>query len=461
MPADSSTLRNFAVEHKTAAGYLDLAANTHGAEKGFLALRALQRVQNARPHVVEIGPGGGAAVSYLASQFAGDDRTVHLTLIEAPGVVSESLGRAVEQFSEAGGTCTLKHGLAQDIDTLLAEPVDVISASALMHEVYSYGGGYSGLHAMMRTLPTVLRPGGFFVYRDVYAVRGASLHERVIHSYDARSWLLFLRMFIPQYLAEGTHPYHRFDDEMVARQGSRIVPVTELDARSCAFIAAPIGLFREVQRHYITCRDHVWRSGVLGFTPILEGQLSNDWVDFRRGHKRVHYRLTDTGWLSESQRAMLVAMSEAYGDHYTIDGDAFDEVTDAELTAFLAAAERGDEVCGEVWDSWLAREGHETYAYLTIDDLLTAFAVNSAGRQNGTALMPVQVGDIIRKPRDYYNRFLRKRLSTPLTDAKQLVLFQNISLDDMDTLRQALETVQRFCGKANLARVYTAINSRG
>jgi hypothetical protein len=53
----------------------------------------------------------------------------------------------------------LLHGWAQDIGRLLREPVDVISASALMHEVYSYGGAYSGLHTLMRALtiagPTV------------------------------------------------------------------------------------------------------------------------------------------------------------------------------------------------------------------------------------------------------------------------------------------------------------------
>lgn len=79
-------------------------------------------------------------------------------------MLSQSLTRSVEEFNQVG-TCHLSHGFAQDIGTLLTETVDVISASALLHEVYSYGGGYSGLHAMMRTLPTVLNPNGFFVYR--------------------------------------------------------------------------------------------------------------------------------------------------------------------------------------------------------------------------------------------------------------------------------------------------------
>lgn len=90
--------RNFVREHKSAAAYLDLAANSHGAEKGFLVRRALDRVRTGRPQVVEVGPGGGAAVSFLATQLEQDPdegRTVHLTLIEAPGVVSQSLTGSV------------------------------------------------------------------------------------------------------------------------------------------------------------------------------------------------------------------------------------------------------------------------------------------------------------------------------------------------------------------------------
>jgi hypothetical protein len=45
-------------------------------------------------------------------------------------------------------------------------------------------------------------------------------------------------------------------------------------------------------------------------------------------------------------------------------------VTDVALLAFLDAAESGDGTCRQVWDTWLRREGHETYAYMTADQLL-------------------------------------------------------------------------------------------
>ncbi len=75
-----------------------------------------------------------------------------------------------------------------------------------------------------------------------------------------------------------------------------------------------------------------------------------------------------------------------------IDGDIFDAVTDVALNLFLTAVERGNDDCGQIWGSWLEREGRETYAYLTADELLTAFAVHSAETDTGmpSVLMPVQ-----------------------------------------------------------------------
>lgn len=455
----------FSTSLKTAAGYIDVAANAHGEEKSLLTLRALDRIRDDRPRVVEIGPGGGSAVAYLGSQLAASGRVgrdVHLTLVEVPGVASASLVRAMDGFNQVG-TCDLVSGFAQDIGSILKEPVDVISASALLHEVYSYGGAYGGLHTMIRTLPTVLRRGGMFAYRDVYAVKAPSLHDRCLQTYTARSWLRFLRMFVPQYMREGTHPYHSAADLVVFRQDSKIVPVERLCERTSVVGSAPVGVFREIQRHYVTLRDHVWRSGILGFCPHLEGPLASDWIDARHGHKRVHYFTTGTDWLPVSQKAMLLALSERYTDHFTVDGDVFDECTDIALSAFFELAERGEEPCADVWESWVTREGRETYAYLTLDALLAAFAVHSteAPQEERTVLMPVQVGDVLRRDRAYYNRYLRRAIPNPQRDAKQLVLFSNVPVSDARSLGEGMQCLQQWCSKGSLARIYAAINSGG
>ncbi|MBB4743740.1 hypothetical protein BJY16_007199 [Actinoplanes octamycinicus] len=244
----------------------------------------------------------------------------------------------------------------------------------------------------------------------------------------------------------------------MARQNSRIVPLTDLDPRICAVISAPIGLFREVQRHYLTFRDHVWRSGLLGFTPVLDGDQADDWVDLHAGHKRVHFQIGgEVDWLPQPQTMMLAAMSEPYRDHRTIDSDIFDSTTEVALLAFLNAVTVGDAACRTAWEAWLLREGRETYAYMTADQLLTAFVVHSAGADCDTVLMPVMAGDVGRVDRHYYNRFLAKQLANPLRDAKQLVLFCNVPRSDTDTLRNGLGVLAERCSKPNLARTYTAI----
>lgn len=455
----------FTTPLKTAAAYIDVAANAHGEEKAHLPLQALQRISGTNPHLVEVGPGGGSAVAYLASHLAVVQpplTDIRLTLVEVPGVTSTSLQRAMDAFNRVG-TCSLLTGFAQDIGALLPDPADVISASALLHEVYSYGGGYAGLHSVIRTLPSVLKPGGMFAYRDVYAVKSASLHDRTQQTYTSGSWIRFLRMFLPQYLDEGTHPYHGAGDLVMLRQDSRIVLPEQLTEGTSVVAAAAVGLFREVQRHYITLRDHIWRSGILGFSPYLEGPLSGDWIDARSGHKRVHYQLTDSDWLPASQKTMLLALSEQYMDHHTVDGDIFDECTDIALNGFLTRAEQDEGECAEVWHSWVTREGRETYAYMTLDSLLAAVAVHSteAAQDQRTVLMPVRLADVMRRDRAYYNRYLRRALPNPLKDAKQLVLFSNIPVTDNESLSQGMHCLQQWCSKGSLARVYTAINSGG
>ncbi|GAA2054014.1 hypothetical protein GCM10009757_29350 [Streptomyces cheonanensis] len=93
----------FSTALKTSSDYLDVAANTHGEEKAFLMLEALRRIRHHSPHLVEVGPGGGSAIAYLASQFSSiplpDD--VRLTLVEAPGVTSVALDEAMHAFNRA------------------------------------------------------------------------------------------------------------------------------------------------------------------------------------------------------------------------------------------------------------------------------------------------------------------------------------------------------------------------
>ncbi|MEY9211469.1 hypothetical protein NI17_010245 [Thermobifida halotolerans] len=103
------------------------------------------------------------------------------------------------------------------------------------------------------------------------------------------------------------------------------------------------------------------------------------------------------------------------------------------------------------------------YAHLTLDELITAFAVHSAEalHERRTVLLPVQVDDILIRRRHHYNRYLSKRSANPLDDAEQLVLFTHIDVTDSETPGEALAAIRGVCGKHSPARVYSALNPGG
>src|SRR5690606_23683586 len=97
---------------------------------------------------------------------------------------------------------------------------------------------------------------------------------------------------------------------------------------------------------------------------------------------------------------------------------------DVALLAFLSSVEQGDTSCRQVWESWQLREGRETYAYMTLDQLLTAFVVHSAEADTDTVLLPVHVGDIRRIDQHYYNRSSPSGWPTPSPMPNSLCCFK-------------------------------------
>lgn len=455
---------NFEQAHKGASSYLDIAANGNGSEKAFLTAEALRRLTTSEAHIIEIGPGGGAAINSLVDQIEEDrDITINLDLIEIESVQSNSLDTARERFQKRLGTTTL-HTL--DARNLSAEfpagSTDIIASSAVLHEVYSYGSGYRGLHECMRSISSTLKNDGFFAYRDIFSVENPSLHETTIQSYGQQGWLRFIKLFIPHYLDNAVHPYHRNEDELQFRQDSHITSIENIDTGADTIVTGPVGLFREIQRHYLTFRDYVWRSGILGFTPVLDGSPASDWLDIKSGHKRIHYNLTGGQLLDKNQQQLLVAMSESQDDHYVIDGDIFDTVSDEAINTFLSELCNGDKQIEEIWKSWIEREGSETYAYMTLDQLLGTIALKSTEVSEGeeSILLPILPKDVIRTPRAYYNRLLKSQLPNPLYDGKQLVLFQKTLLSDADKIQSGLEVIQTHCTKSTLAKLYSRITKK-
>lgn len=467
----------FSVESKNCKRYLDIASNGNGEEKSLLTIEAICRINNstldsAGPiHTVEIGPGGGSAFLSIAKaideNIIRNEHPLHITALELEGIESEALKQARTELDQRlNVTTNFRVGNAVNLDELFGvNSLDIVSTSALLHEVYSYSNGYEGIDDVISGISVSLRPGGFYAYRDVFGTEELSLHDRTRHVYDRSSWVAFNKLFLEHYLKQATHPYHRYDDRIRTTQAGKNIKIKDIDESSSLSIEAPVGVLREIQRHYITLRDHLWRTGVLGVIPILEGDSADDWIDKKRGHKRIYYKmLEDDPILSSVSTHISTNM-------YAVDGDVFNSTADTLMSEFLKDIIDNGNTSSNwgTWYEWLNREGGETYCYMSLNDFLGNVALRSFEATEGKSIIvPTREDDVMFAPRAYYDRYLKSKLSNPLPDGKQMILFESIPLSSGSSgrverelitskLSGALGALSVHCSQSVLSKIYTPL----
>lgn len=460
-------MSKFATAPKTESSYIDIAANGNGNEKSLLSLEAYRRLSTdigrSSIKLLEVGPGGGSALSAFAAGTTenGLIKPTHVSMLELDGVQSESLLAARKTAERFGISTSLHNGSATDLlDIFSPQSIDILSTSAVIHEVYSYAGGYDAMDKSFQGIAGTLSPGGFYAYRDVYGVKNLSMHERARHIYDRSSWVMFCKLFLDYYTKKADHSYKHYEDRIKLSQGGKTISIDSIEGNTPLSIEAPIGLLRETQRHYITLRDYLWRKGNLGIIPELDDpSKTNDWIDRDRGHKRIHYKMLDDDPILKTMSTLIS------DDEYIVDGDIFDNTSDVRMGEVLSDIIKNSETSEhwKSWSEWLKREGSETYFYMPIGELLGSVALNSFEVSNGTQiLLPTSKHDIRKVDRAYYNRYLESKLSNPLPDGKQLVLFELLPLKDKDSNLQekisgALGALSMYCSHDVLSNIYTPI----
>jgi hypothetical protein len=98
---------------------------------------------------------------------------------------------------------------------------------------------------------------------------------------------------------------------------------------------------------------------------------------------------------------------------------------------------------------------------MTLDQLVGNVALRSMEAEDSSnILLPERLSDVLKVPRTYYNRFLGSKLSNPLFDGKQLVLFRKTPISDVDAIRASLEVVKEYCSRGTIASLYSLINNK-
>jgi len=398
------------VSNKQSIEYLDISINSNSSEKCLGIIGCLGGIRDvAVTRILEVGPGGGAALDGLADYVEQNEtEPIQVDILENFISKSWALQQARHRLNSLGVPTTQ---IAGDLTRtpFKANSFDAVNASSVMHEVYSYGGNYEGLNNAIAEISRILKPGGNFIYREVYPV-DANLQTLVRQSFGLNSWKQFVKLFLPKYMSSAPHPYQPQE-----------IGLQEIDGKLEGTI--PVGLARDIQRHYITFRDELWRSGLLGFRPTTNTYRETEWLDEARTNKKIYYEFTGSPQISKMATFPKdIFAGEDAGGQYA-EGELFDAVTD-EVIGYALEKLRDDERLSSLVASWLHREGPEVYVYDNVDSFIQRVRTVSSKENDDDYLLELEPESVKVVARDYYSAYLKRALGEhALSDAKILMSF--------------------------------------
>jgi ubiquinone/menaquinone biosynthesis C-methylase UbiE len=400
-------------------------------EKNVLLIEALRKKElpahGGKTVLLEIGPGSGDSLKYLSSMIPG------LSLRNPVQLISVDLF-SMEDFRSSGSASrinTLKKisvVVAGDVQALPFEPeiFSAVNMSAVLHEVYSYGGGLEGVGQALRETSRVLMPGGICCYRDPYALN-VDIMTPASQLYKGPAWIDFLQHFVPDFLQHSVTPYAavsrtiRFYQSLDGVEEPR--SLRDVDAHLPVRMEAPMGLLREIQRHYLMLREYLIRSGSLGFHMVKPG-----WKGTLYANRPTGVQTSDDKGLAH-KLIQAIAPDRVTNHIFKIHGSLlFDQAVDFMMRDFFDRLDRRDSSAMLHYAVWQAREGRECYIYLNLPDLFVTAARESLRQSKGKyVLLPSSVSDIRVVPRYSYQMYLSTVVDPPFFEGKQMVKFTKYS----------------------------------
>lgn len=401
-------------------------------EKNALMVDALRNnelpIIDDEVRILEIGPGSGESVRRLdsiirESLLGYPVRLVSLDLFDNDELTSKSPRvRVLEDCSHvvAGKAQKLPFG---------NETFSGINISAVLHEVYSYGGGLREVRKALREITRVLIPNGVVCYRDIFAPnRDFFGHSDQL--YLNPTWVAFLKHFLPDFLAQSATPYAKKQETIRFYQSidgdEHLCGWKDLQTHLSVRMDAPLGLQREIQRHYLTLREFLVSCGALGIK-----MTDPRWKGAIYANQPTVVCLTHQDKLAEQLLHTIGKLSKVTRG-YEIQGSLlFDKTMDVLMYRFFDDIDRGNKQAKEFFSTWQEREGKENYIYLGIADFLVEVAKQSLLQSKREfVLLPPSPRDIKIVPRHSYQIYLRTVIETPFFEGKQMIKFRKYPMED-------------------------------
>ena len=157
-------------KHPAIDNYLDgISGNID--EKSFVLDRIKAHLPELAgpPTVLEIGVGGGECLEKMLE--TANKRGLEGTKFIGVDIDQTVIDKAIDRHSTLRtksdeGNLSFHCADAKNLDGIQNNSVDFINASAVVHEIYSYGGGHDAVRQFFHACLRVLKPGGELIYRD-------------------------------------------------------------------------------------------------------------------------------------------------------------------------------------------------------------------------------------------------------------------------------------------------------
>lgn len=381
-----------------------------------LRQRNLPHVHN-RLHVLEIGPGSGESLRMLAGSIREVTDEGYITSVDL--VQRKDILLQLDRIHMLAEYSDFTAGIAQQLP-FDSDSFSAVNISAVLHEVYSYGEGLNAVRDTMSEITRVLAPNGIACYRDPWAPDEDFMRESS-QVYKSPTWIMFLKQFLPDFVQQGVAPYRQNwkNIQMYQSIDGNEQPRMwqDVEQQLPLRIVAPIGLQREIQRHYLTLREYLIRTGALGILmeephwkhPLYENKPLT--VRVRKGDALARELFSTIG-------KPFVGM-----EGYQIQGSLlFDKMVDILMYRFFTDLETSNPDVVHYFSDWRDREGGEYYFCLGLSDFLFESARASFKQSGGKyVLLPSSVHDIQLAPRHSYQMYLGTVLDAPFFEGKQMM----------------------------------------
>lgn len=456
--------------------YLDAISGSLD-EKTAIA-RYIEAVRYNGARFLEIGSGGDSVAS-IVDQLPPSDKAMTIEVIDADPAVLDGLStRHPQLVDNARGKnidIVMQAMDATNMRELADGGFDAVNASSLVHEIFSYAGGFRGVSRFFSEVTRVLAPEGVLFYRDPELNDPQVYVEATLSHPDLKALSFFYlsnalkgrtseasaSSNLPQlYNDEAIHLayYDKYADTQVILGINELsqMRLSQIDFEKDVRLYAEHGVAKELMRHFLTFHQSspygtVYFADADGGGKRVQYASSNTserWEDFIAQNNITmssDQLMTDENYV-RSKRAMREAFAFMHGDtRLSLAHDqavALRECITAQDIRVEAKESDGmsvysvdslqlslhyekllsDGVLDEAafvnptafrFYQYLKQEARETYFYLTPDELI-AFAMDASCRAaDGYVLVPSSFDGTTNRTarRPKYDAFLQQSMS--------------------------------------------------